>query len=386
MLVRFTDIQISRCYITSGTATNSHEQREHINLFNLNFEPLYITNSNIEQQMLHWAGKEILNGQYKLIACPPGKQARMRKVPVFDNKQPGNSIEILPQFLYYYLYFKKNQITISTKTGQRISKEKLAKAEVPIPSLSIQKNLLPVLKKLLEKNETRIQQIKKAISRIEKEQDLLNSKTFKHLVCFQTGGQVKSAQTKIIRIRNAGTIQAGKTPNGAIKSYFGKEFPLYTQLAFQQGMNIEFAYKHLSDRGLHEAKLIPENSILICFIGAQFGRAGIARKPGACNSQILSFTCNETCLPEYIYYQVISEQFQNQMRHFASNYSISKTDFENLYIELPSLKKQQEIVLMFKKYHERFDKLLAHLNKEMDLINARQFETFSNLLLANSFR
>ncbi len=72
------------------------------------------------------------------------------------------------------------------------------------------------------------------------------------------------------------------------------------------------------------------------------------------------------------------------MRQFASNYSISKTDFENLYIELPSLKKQQNVVSTFKKYYNKFDKLLAELNEELDLVNAKQFETFSNLLLANT--
>ncbi len=81
---------------------------------------------------------------------------------------------------------------------------------------------------------------------------------------------------------------------------------------------------------------------------------------------MISITPSEKVIPEYLYFQIISDTFQKQMKNKAKNLTISKSDFEELYITLPPLKIQKNII----------DALLEQLSalhlKEIELIGQLQ--------------
>lgn len=84
----------------------------------------------------------------------------------------------------------------------------------------------------------------------------------------------------------------------------------------------------------------------------------------------------EDVIPEFLYYQFISNHFQEQMKSKSKNYSISRAQFANLYIELPSLKKQEQVVdaleANFSALYERAIELTFQLQKA-ELIRREAF-------------
>ncbi|CAN5544169.1 hypothetical protein BH10BAC3_BH10BAC3_13020 [soil metagenome] len=385
MFVKFTDILITKGqdFLSPDKQVKMAETVSIVKACNINYETILFSKEKIGARMLDWVGREIINGNHILFAKPIQKHSNT----VFSSTTKNNDIVaindlaiVLPKFLYYYLYLKKNQLIVTNKKGSRFSKDKLSKLIVPIPNLVVQKNMVYRLKHEIESTETAAKNIQKEIDNLIKENTQMFSKCFKIINRFLLNGKLPSADTKIMKICEAGLVQAGKTPNGSIRKYFGDEYPFYNQTAFDQGMNILFSTKHLSARGIHEARLFKENSILVCFIGAQLGMAGIARNSGACNSQMLSITTFDFIQPDFLYYQIVSDAFQSQMRKFSTNLAISKSDFENLLVEVPPIKKQEEIISCIKNHLVGFDKKLSELSAQLLKNESKQLEVFSSLL------
>lgn len=389
MLVKFTDIHIiqDRFSVTDTILVEKSEALPITKTGAINFEAIFSTSESIESRMLHWLGKELLYGEPVLVAMPHERRSNGHSPNGTNHAAPipiNDLSRILPQFLYYFLYVKKYYITVNAKNGLRISNEKLAKLTICVPSITAQQNIADCLRKAIKKTEIVSKKLQKKIADLKAENNRVISNAFGIIHHYSSGDPLPFPDTKIVRIKEAGAVKAGKTPNGSIPNYFGNEYPFYNQTAFDKGMDIHFACRHLSARGLREAGILNENSILVCHIGPQFGKAGIVREKGACSSQLLSISTFENVLPEYLYYQIISDNFQEQMKKYAAKLSISKSDFENLYIELAPIKKQEQIVAFLKERNDYYNRKIQELTELLYTTEAKQLEGFEITLFSES--
>ncbi|HMY69795.1 MAG TPA: restriction endonuclease subunit S, partial [Leptospiraceae bacterium] len=87
---------------------------------------------------------------------------------------------------------------------------------------------------------------------------------------------------------------------------------------------------------------------LVTCIGATIGKAGLIRRAGACNQQINAIIADDKiAIPEFVYYQIISHDFQIKIKENASSTTLpilNKSKFSSLEFALPSLAVQNAIV------------------------------------------
>jgi len=362
--VKLSDISITKSGVLSSTNVLISKEGSipFIEAKHILSNKMYGGNLYIAERITNPSGVEIIPKYTLLIAVSGptvGNIAILETDAIVDNKILYLIVDhhkINHEYLYYYLCFSRNQIVKSSKYLDRVSYNSLSKLNVPVPPIEFQEIIIAELEKQLRYSTILTNRAEKKIA------DLNNEK--QNILHLENNSLFKTFE--VIKIKDCGQIKAGKTPTGSVKQYFGHKFPFYNPDALEQGMNIINCKMHLSDRGFQEARAFETNSILICCQGQLFGKAGICRTTGACNSQMISITPSEKVIPEYLYFQIISDTFQKQMKNNARNLSISKSDFEELYITLPPLKIQKNII----------DALLEQLSalhlKEIELIGQLQ--------------
>ncbi|MEJ7828113.1 MAG: restriction endonuclease subunit S [Segetibacter sp.] len=365
---------IKRGVLSSKTASITGEgDIPFIKAKDIQFDTTYNSNEKLPYKIIENSGVEIVPKNSLLIAVSGptvGSIAILGTDAVVDNKiyySIANRDIINPQYLYYYLYYKRNQIVKSSKYLDCVSFSLLSKLNVLIPPVRTQKRIAAELEKKIKHCDKLIKKVKKAIDDLNVQRHTILQKSFDGIGFYANENKLHFKRREVVRIKECGLVQAGKTPTGSIRQYFGKEFPFFNPGALEQGINIVNSKTYLSARGIQEARSFKANSILVCYEGSQFGKAGIARTIGACNSQMISITPHEIVIPEYLYFQIISAPFQEQMKRASQKFSISKVQFEGLYIELPSLRKQNRVVNFlnesFSALHHRESELSYQLQK-----------------------
>ena len=164
-------------------------------------------------------------------------------------------------------------------------------------------------------------------------------------------------------------IVTGTTPSKSILEYYGTDFPFYKPTDLEQGVNTISSRDGLTLLGLQKGRSLPEKSILVTCIGATIGKTGLIKMKGSCNQQINAVLPNEMFSPTFLYYQIISKDFQQQIVSNAASTTLpilNKSKFEKLKIVVPPLVEQQLIV-------SKIEELLSDLdNGKKQLLTAQQ--------------
>ena len=154
-----------------------------------------------------------------------------------------------------------------------------------------------------------------------------------------------------------GKIETGSTPSSLNREFYGDDFPFYTPADLKQKQIFE-AKRNLSILGLKHSRSIPENSILVVCIGGSIGKTSMIMKKGSSNQQINAIIPNtEKIIPDFLYYYVSSNSFQNQIISTAKTGSLpilKKSKFSQLTLLLPSLLEQKQIIQNIKNAEEKF--------------------------------
>lgn len=349
--LRLREVSITKSGVLSATSTVTSREGNvpFIKAKDIHLKTIFDTKEKLALDVIERYGAEIVPKQSLVIAVSGptvGSIALLETEAIVDSKIFYAIINVdlaFPRYLFHYLWFKRKGMVKSSKYLERVSFGLFSKLIVPIPSIKVQIDIVKKLEKKLEVADLVVNKAKEELDELYKQKHDILKYYFKNIVVAD-GKEVVFKTHKISKIADCGTIQAGKTPNGSIRQYYGTEFPLFIPNDLQQGVNVVKAKINLSYRGMREARSIQPNSILVCYHGRNFGKAGIAKTTGACNSQLISITPSELFLPEYLYFQVISSPFQEQMKLMAKNLSMSKEQFKDIYVELETLEKQKEVV------------------------------------------
>jgi len=167
------------------------------------------------------------------------------------------------------------------------------------------------------------------------------------------------------------TTATGTTPPKSNADYYGQYMPLVKPPELCDAP-LDSAEDGLTEAGAAVARTLPPNSILVSCIG-NLGKVGLNTVPVAFNQQINAILPNESkATPEFLFYQVLSCTFKEQLEAMASGTTVSivnKSKFNSIEIVLPPLPEQQRIVAIL---DEAFEGIAtAKANAEKNLHNAR---------------
>ena len=144
-----------------------------------------------------------------------------------------------------------------------------------------------------------------------------------------------------------GRVETGSTPKTSVEEYYGGEHPFYRPGDLEAGINTRTAERTLTEKGLAEARPLPERSTLITCIGATIGKTGLIHTRGASNQQINAIIPAPSVNNEYLFYVAESPFFQTLIKTRASATTmpiLNKGRTQKLPIPLPPLAEQKQIV------------------------------------------
>jgi type I restriction enzyme S subunit len=135
---------------------------------------------------------------------------------------------------------------------------------------------------------------------------------------------------------------------------------------------LDSAEDSLSEAGAGVARVVPPGSVLVSCIG-NLGKTALNTVPVACNQQINAILPNlSVALSEYIFYQVRSNYFRDQLHALSSGTTISivnKSKFNTIKIVTPPLSEQRRVVAILDEAFVGLDAMRT--NAEKNLHNAR---------------
>jgi type I restriction enzyme S subunit len=118
---------------------------------------------------------------------------------------------------------------------------------------------------------------------------------------------------KIKKIREIGKVQTGSTPKTSDKNNFGDDISFIKPPDFLKDGSLNYSSQGLSKLGTKEARIIDKDSVLMVCIGATIGKVGFTEKEVTANQQINSLTPLNGDHPKFIFYQMLTKNFQQKV-------------------------------------------------------------------------
>ncbi|EGQ3832457.1 restriction endonuclease subunit S [Staphylococcus pseudintermedius] len=151
---------------------------------------------------------------------------------------------------------------------------------------------------------------------------------------------------KKYKIKDIGEVVTGFTPSKKEKDLYGFTFPFITPSDITNSKYV-IPKRFLSEKAISkkEKKVCSKSSVGVSCIGSDLGKAFFIQKVSFTNQQINTITnIKKNFDPEYIYYKI--KTLRNYFHRIADGSTmpiINKSKFENLSLDIPSLKNQKKI-------------------------------------------
>lgn len=180
------------------------------------------------------------------------------------------------------------------------------------------------------------------------------------------------------------SIGTGTTPPTNNLEYFEpKEIDWFTPSDFGQ-LELYDSKRKISKKAIEEGKckLIKSNSILLVSIGATLGKLGIILQDATSNQQINSITFNEKLIKPYF-----GLYFLNSIKNIIASKASSATlailnqsQTKDIFIVVPNLNSQNEIVNHIKKHESRIKKTQGIILKEINFLKEYRESLISEVI------
>ena len=259
-----------------------------------------------------------------------------------------------PKFLSYLMYtpdlIKAKALASNGQIIVHISVKKFQEIEIPLPPLSVQREIVA----RLEKELASVDRMVKGFEAMKAEADQLFKAELKE--AFE---DIKRRGAETRRLGEIGQVVTGSTPSKAKKEYYGGDIPFFKPSDLDAGYSVEKSVDTLTVAGYENGRKLPAGSVLVTCIGATLGKTGIIRVNGSCNQQINAIV-PDSVASEYLYYWLISPSFQTAIWLESNSTTlpiVNKTTFSSLEIPVPPLTTQREIVTKLDAVREKCAKL-----------------------------
>ena len=321
-----------------------------------------------------------------------GDHTRVVKYIDFEFATGADGTKVLKPFsvfdsMFFYYYMKSLKIP---SLGYSRHFKILKQVSVPLPPLKEQQRIVAKLDTLfthLEVLNTRLANIPKLLKNF-KQAVLTQAVMGKLTEEWRVGKELDEWEEKALQDITT-KIGSGSTPRGGSENYKEEGIPLV------RSMNIHFngiKLKGLAFIDEVQAErlknvIIEENDILLNITGASIGRVCIAEEDvigGRVNQHVTIIRLSECHSSEYINMYLASSIIQNYI--FNENYGVTrqaltKTQTQNLEINLPPQEEQTEIVKRVENLFTKADKIEA----QYKILKAKT-ESLPQAILAKAFK
>lgn len=244
------------------------------------------------------------------------------------------------RFLYYWLDWDKETIQEQQGAGTtmvHVTKGSIEKRLVALPPLDEQRRIVAILDEAFGAIATATANAEKNLANA---RGLFVTRLNK---LFSDGNKM----WKSIPLDSIGKLQTGSTPKSSETGNEGNHIPFIKPGDFRPDGSLDYFNEGLSEKGLSGSRLVSANSALMVCIGATIGKAGFCDRDIAINQQINSVTPGGDVSAKFIYYQMISDDFQNRVVSNAGQATlpiISKGKWGSLPMLIPTRSEQEAIV------------------------------------------
>ncbi|MEA2103546.1 MAG: restriction endonuclease subunit S [Candidatus Cloacimonadota bacterium] len=247
---------------------------------------------------------------------------------------------------YYYMQID----SVHNETHKRFWISIYSKKQLPLPPLPEQKAIVAKIEQLFSDLDNGIANLKKAQEQLKTYRQAVLKKAFEGELTkeWRKANNINIEDNFVKNLTEIGTILTGNTPSKKKSEYYSsKEYPFYKPTDLNAGNNVFNSIDGLSELGFQNGRIAPASSILVTCIGATIGKTGLIKKEGCFNQQINAIVPFKENNPEFIFYQAISVEFQNQIKAKASATTLpilNKGKFSKLTMIIFPLQEQQQIV------------------------------------------
>ena len=302
--------------------------------------------------------------------APIGKLS-ITKSPMYCNQGFKNIVcgeSLYNEFVYYYL---KNNVDYLQSLGtgatfKEISKKVVEKIEIPVPSITEQKQIvseLDLLSEVIEKQKAQLEELDKLAQSIFYDM-------FGDPVANEKGWEVK-------KIKDICKVITGNTPSRNNLEYYDEEYIewIKTDNILRGSLYPSLAKEYLSEEGAKQGRIADVGSILIaCIAGSlvSIGKCCLLNRKVSFNQQINALVPKENMNSLFVYFLVnaiadyIRENTTNGMKHI-----ITKSVLEEIRICVPPLSLQQEFAAKVEAIEAMKAKVRQSLKEAETLFNSR---------------
>ena len=276
-------------------------------------------------------------------------------------------------FLFYYLSFIKKSIGYlsSGSTFKAITKNDLAKIEIPIPNFAEQKKISEILLTV----DRAIEEVNEAIAKTERlkkglMQELL-TKGIGHKEFKETETEKIPKDWKIKKIADLFSIETGTTPSTKQKKYWENGHVNWITPADMNKLNgrlfIENSERKVTEKGLKETNLtLMLNGSIIISTRAPVGYVVIAKDKTTFNQECKGLIPKniKEINPIFYTYYLLSKKYLLENSSSGSTFKeLSKKALENFIVLLPPILEQNKIAEILSTVDERIQLLKEKRNK-----------------------
>lgn len=147
------------------------------------------------------------------------------------------------------------------------------------------------------------------------------------------------------RLEQIGTTQTGSTPKTSERKNYGDFIPFVKPADFNTDGSLDYENDGLTEKGLSEARNVVAGSVLMVCIGATIGKCGYCDRSITTNQQINAFTPLDSICHKFVYYQMLTENFQRRVLLSSAQATlpiINKSKWSALTVVLPPKMEEQK--------------------------------------------
>ena len=151
-----------------------------------------------------------------------------------------------------------------------------------------------------------------------------------------------------VALESIGATQTGSTPKTSEPENYGAHVPFVKPGDFNRDGTIGYENEGLSEVGVRKARLVAAGSALMVCIGATIGKAGYTEREVTTNQQVNAWTPTGAVSGKFIYYQMISKDFQRRVREGAGQATlpiINKSKWSALTVVVPQATEDQKRIV-----------------------------------------
>ena len=231
-----------------------------------------------------------------------------------------------------------NLPSYATGVKPGINRNEIYSIKVEVPPLTEQKRIV----KILDEKFGAIEELKKVT-----EQQIVDAKELFESRLSEVFSD--SLTWSRICVGDLGATQTGNTPKTSEKSLYGNYIPFIkpADIDFDGRGSINFNGIGLSEIGYKLSRKIMSNSVLMVCIGATITKVGFSTQEVTTNQQINSVTPSDKFISKFIYYEMRTKRFRDDVIKKSSQATlpiINKSNWSDLEIVFPNLNEQKQIV------------------------------------------